>query len=81
MGMGFIKKSSKGDAAEPRGRKTSTADKTSISGERPGASQQPSGIATRRAAFLASVAGDCGCPRCCGLRDLANTVMNPGSEY
>jgi len=38
-------------------------------------------VATRQAMFLAAVAGDCGCPRCCGYRDIAATVANPTGEF
>jgi hypothetical protein len=36
---------------------------------------------TRQAEFLAAVAGDCGCERCCGYRDIAATVVNPTGEF
>jgi hypothetical protein len=56
---------------------------TSISADRIGASDQPNPTTRpmRQAAFLGAVAGDCGCPRCSGYRDIAHMVMNPGSEY
>lgn len=38
--------------------------------------------ARRQALFLKGVAGNCGCPRCCNMRDLADVVLRgPGSEY
>lgn len=55
----------------------------SIPADRIGAADQPNPTTRpmRQAAFLGAVAGDCGCPRCCGYRDIAHMVMNPGSEY
>ena len=56
---------------------------TSVSGIPAGTRGERSALSinSRRAAFLQSVAGDCPCERCCGYRDLAQTVINPGNEY
>lgn len=83
MGMGYIKKSRASDAgADVAGRKTAAVEKTSISGERAGSvTGEPSDQNKRWAAFLGSVAGDCGCERCCDLRGTAHMLLNPSSEY
>lgn len=81
MGMGFIKKSERSDSPGPRGARSANADKTSIAGEYAGSSNEPSDVNKRYAAFLGAVAGDCGCERCCGLRDTAHGLLNPSTDY
>jgi hypothetical protein len=34
-----------------------------------------------QAAFLGAMAGDCGCPDCCGRRDLSNVILGRTKEY
>ena len=81
MGMGFIKKSERSDSPDPRGARTANAEKASIPGERAGSVNEPSDVNKRYAAFLGAVAGDCGCERCCGLRDTAHGLLNPSTDY
>lgn len=36
----------------------------------------PSTFPIRAAAFFSAVAGDCGCPRCCDLRNTAQSILS-----
>lgn len=65
-----------------QGENKSKSGATSIGASAPGSAGAPRiNVRTRQAEFLAAVAGDCGCPRCCGYRDLAATVVNPTGEF
>lgn len=76
-------KKAKNDIDVPKDMMSTTGEKTSIGASAAGSAPQPNPTTRpmRMAAFLGAVAGDCGCPRCCGYRDVAHMVMNPGQDY
>lgn len=69
------------NAMEDEGKKSSEKN-TAVSASAPGSGGAPRiNPRTRQAEFLAAVAGDCPCERCCGYRDVAAMVVNPTGEF